>query len=112
MLRQIPGPRVHLPFGTEAETLFMLWSAEGFPTIVNGRSGFVPALQDRLAERWEGFPDFESVAALRSLGVRNVVLHPELAAASSWAGAANRSIEGLGVTTVRRGGVVWFNLEP
>ncbi|MFQ6014165.1 MAG: hypothetical protein ACE5NP_01815 [Anaerolineae bacterium] len=46
--------------------------------LVNGYSGFTPKRQTLLAEKLQGFPDDESLAAIRSLGeegVRYVVVH-------------------------------------
>jgi hypothetical protein len=39
-----------------------------------------------------------------------VVLHPNLAAGTSWEGAENKPIAGLGVTRERRGDVVVFQI--
>jgi hypothetical protein len=75
---------------------------------VNGRASFQPTLTTQIAADMAGFPDARSVARLRALGVRTVVLHPNLAAGTSWAGAETKPIAGLGLSRARRGDVVVF----
>jgi hypothetical protein len=74
-LSQAPEPRLQLPIPTlgAANFLYMLWSVEGFPRIVNGSSGFQPRLVTEVRQRVRGFPDRRSVEYLRRLGVRSVV---------------------------------------
>ena len=58
------------------------------------------------------FPDRASVAYLRRLGVRTVVLHPALAAGTSWQAAAAKPVAGLGLSRERRGAVIVYALPP
>ena len=53
-----------------------------------------------------GFPDARSVAALRKLGVRSVLLHPERAGGTPWEGAATKPTAGLALTRELVDGVV------
>ncbi|MEA2446434.1 MAG: hypothetical protein QOK47_71, partial [Actinomycetota bacterium] len=53
----------------------------------------------------------ESVELLRSMGVRTVVLHPTLAKGTPWEDTASRSIGGLPVRRVERGGLVIYFLD-
>jgi hypothetical protein len=76
-LAEVPAPQMHLPLGT-AGFAYMLWSSDGFPEIANGGSGFVPRQYAELADAVEGFPDRRSVDYLRGLGIRSVVVHPQL----------------------------------
>jgi hypothetical protein len=118
-LRQAQAPLIHLPVD-DIRTLadnpntysYMVWSTDGFPEIVNGISGFIPANTYALGEVSRGFPDRRSVAALRAAGVRSVVLHPDLAANTPWAGAVRRPVEGLGIERRVAGDVVIFDLTP
>jgi hypothetical protein len=105
-----PSPQLHLPIRARREYDYMLWSTEGFPRIVNGTSGFPPRFLRRLALQVRGFPSRASVARLRSLGVRTVILHPDYAAGTPWSTWSRRSVKGLGVTRHRRGGVVVYSL--
>ncbi len=106
--RGLPAPQLHLPVTIAANRRYVLWSAQGFPRIVNGRGSFDPAFFTRLTVAVRGFPDRRSVAALHAIGVRSVVLHRDLAPGTPWAGAAGRSGAGLGLRrSVRDGLVVW-----
>jgi hypothetical protein len=105
-----PSPQLHLPVRARREYDYILWSTEGFPRIVNGTSGFPPRFLRRLALQERGFPSRASVARLRSLGVRTVILHPGYVAGTPRSTWPRRSVKGLGVTRHRRGGVVVYSL--
>jgi hypothetical protein len=90
---------------------YVLWSTAGFPRIVNGRASFQPLATTAIADAVAGFPDARSVARLRALGVRTVVLHPGLARGTSWAGAETKPIAGLGLTRQRRGDLFVYALR-
>jgi hypothetical protein len=109
--RGLPAPQLHLPMSREGNRRYALWSTAGFPRIVNGRASFQPALTTAIAADVAGFPDARSVARLRALGVRTVVLHPALARGTSWQGAEREPLAGLGLTRARRGEVVVFELR-
>lgn len=107
----VPGPRLHLPSTVTGDQVFMLWTTEeGFPAVVNGASGFVPDALEQVRRDVADFPSAASVAALRDLGVRSVVLHPDLARGTPWEAAAQRSVEGLDVTRREVGDAVVFDL--
>jgi hypothetical protein len=106
------APQLHLPITVAANRRYVLWSSEGFPDMVNGRGSFVPRQLIHLTRDVEDFPDAASVARLRSLGVRTVVLHPALAAGTDWAGAERKPVEGLGSRRTPRGSVVLYDLAP
>jgi hypothetical protein len=57
-----------------------------------------------------GFPDRPSVARLRALRIRIVVLHPDLAAGTPWEHTAERPVAGLPLTRRAGGGVVVYRL--
>jgi hypothetical protein len=109
--RGLATPQLHLPMSREGNRRYALWSTAGFPRIVNGRASFQPALTTEIAADVAGFPDARSVARLRELGVRTVVLHPALAAGTSWSAAATKRVGGLGLTRERRGDVIVFMLR-
>jgi hypothetical protein len=98
------APLLELPSDAHHDTTYEYWSTRGFPALVNGFSGFLPRqlLTLRLAVYW--FPDRGSVALLRRMGVRGVVVHHEFARPDRWRHAATATLRGLGLT--RRGTAV------
>ncbi|MFF3856519.1 hypothetical protein [Micromonospora sp. NPDC002575] len=91
------GPALVLPSDGIREFHVMLWSTDGFPKIVNGLASFVPAKQQEIRAASAGFPDAASVAYLRGVGVRTVVVLPAYTAGTPWQGAELRPVDGLGV---------------
>ena len=112
--RRLPqeGPQIDLPSSDFDDVLYMFWSIDGFPEIVNGYSGFTPTLQQGLRQELAAFPDLASVERLQSIGVRKVVLHTDRTAGTPWAGAEGRPLEELPVRRTRDGRMVIFELEP
>ena len=110
-VRIAPAPQFHLPAGFGDDLVYSYWSTAGYPLTVNGAGGFDPDEYDRLRKTVSGFPDAQSVAALRALGVKSVLLHPERAPGSLWDGAAAKPIDGLPLTRERIGDVVLFRLR-
>jgi hypothetical protein len=71
-----PAPVLHLPSDRSVDSRYMLWSTEGFPPIVNGWSGFDPALLTHVRAATRNFPARPGGwPLLRRLGVRSVVVH-------------------------------------
>ena len=79
---------------------------------MNGAGGFDPDAYDRLRHTMFAFPDAASVARLRELGVRTVLLHLDRAAGSSWESLRDRPVGGLPVEREVIGTVVLFRIEP
>jgi hypothetical protein len=102
-------PQLNLP---PHDSLYMYWSTDGFPEIVNGFGGFDPTGYDRLRKEVAGFPDARSVEALRALGVRTVIFHPEFAAGTSWEGALQKPTADLGLERRQVDGVTVFRVRP
>jgi hypothetical protein len=96
--RAAPAPQLHLPVAADDNRRYLLWSTDGFPDMVNGRASFIPRQFTALTAAVTGFPDAGSVARLRRLGVRSVVLHRERLAGSPWAAWRSRPVRGLGLT--------------
>jgi hypothetical protein len=70
-----PGPIVELPFKV-IDTQYMFWARHhGFRPMLNGDSGFVPMSHQWMKNALARFPSEDSVALLRRLKVRYVVLH-------------------------------------
>jgi hypothetical protein len=108
----VPAPQLHLPAERAADNRrYILWSTDGFPKIVNGRSSLNPLFTQRLIRRMEPFPDRRTVAVLSRLGVRSVVLHTNRVHGTPWRGAARRPIDGLPLTRTRRRELVIYQLR-
>ena len=106
-------PLLELPFGYDFdENLYMYWSTGGFYPIVNGLSGFRPTASLKLIERMTAFPDATTVAELRSLGVRTVVLHLDLARDTKWSNAGARPVRSLPLVRTRVSDLVLFEIAP
>jgi hypothetical protein len=107
-----PAPQLHLPLTVAGNRRYVLWSSDGFPALVNGRGSFVPRSFVSLAKAVRGFPDGPSVALLRSIGVRTVIVHRALVPGTAWQSFEQRSLAGLGLRPLDRGEVVIYALEP
>ena len=110
--RLASAPQLHLPAGFIDDLVYSYWSTAGFPETVNGAGGFDPEEYDRLRKTVRSFPDAASVAALRELGVRTVVLHPERATGGGWEEVAKRTTTGLPLVRTVADGVVLYRLAP
>jgi hypothetical protein len=107
----VPAPQLHLPAERAADNRrYILWSTDGFPALVNGRSSLNPAFTQHLIRRMEPFPDRRTVALLSRLGVRSVVLHTNRVHGTPWRGAARRPVAGLPLTRTRQGNLVVYEL--
>jgi hypothetical protein len=108
----VPAPQVHLPAERATDNRrYLLWSTDGFPQIVNGRSSLNPAFTERLIERLEQFPDRRTVALLSRIGVKSAILHADRVNGTPWEGAADRSVAGLGVVRRDRGDLVVYEIR-
>jgi hypothetical protein len=103
-------PLLQLPLEADDNRRYLLWSTDGFPRMVNGRSSTIPPAFAALGPRIAGFPDVASVARLRALGVRTVVLHIERLAETPWAGWRERPWRPLGLSRELRDGLVLFGI--
>jgi hypothetical protein len=71
-----PSVVVELPFEDwELAPDFMYWSTYHWNPLINGYSGYHPPSYTETTERMRTFPDDESVARLKALGTRYVVVH-------------------------------------
>ncbi|HYU61889.1 MAG TPA: hypothetical protein VEK39_14115 [Solirubrobacterales bacterium] len=107
----IPAPQLHLPAERpEDNRRYLLWSTDGFPATVNGRSSLDPVFTAQLIAAVRGFPDAASVELLQRLGVRSVVLHPRRAAGTPWERAVQHPVAGLPLERERKGDVVVYEI--
>jgi len=82
-LAGLKAPLLELPAGPWDNRRYLLWSTDGFPQMINGRSSIAPPFFSRALAATRNFPDEASVSWLRRHGVRTVVVHtttPALAA--------------------------------
>jgi len=108
----VAAPQLHLPAERPTDNRrYVLWSTDGFPAIVNGRSSLNPAFTQHLIERMQPFPDRRTVALLSRLGVNSVILHANRVNGTPWAGAARRPVGGLRVTRRDRGDLVVYGIR-
>jgi hypothetical protein len=111
VLSQVQGPYLMLPSNYAVDPLVMLWSTDRFAPVVNGNSGVLPTELAETRDRVQQFPDATSVAYLRGIGVRTVVVFPSLMPRGS-PDAANSPIDWLGITRTIEGDAVVFTLAP
>jgi len=108
----VPAPQLHLPAERATDNRrYILWSTDGFPKLVNGRSSFNPAFTQRLIERTRSFPSRRTVGLLARLGVGSVVLHTDRVAGTPWQSAARKRVTGLPVTRSRRGPLLVYEMR-
>jgi hypothetical protein len=109
----ISAPQLHLPALRPADNRrYLLWSADGFPEMINGSGEFDPIYTAGVIRAAEDFPDARTVADLRARGVRTVVLHTDRLEGTPWAGANRRPYKRFGVTRSRRPFVLVYELGP
>jgi hypothetical protein len=106
----VSGPMLVLPTDLSSDKTYMMWSTDGFPALVNGGSSFNAPGLDPIRAVAEHFPDAVSVAELRRIGVRHVVVLRHEVAGTPYAGAANGPTDALGLTREEKGGLIIYTL--
>jgi hypothetical protein len=109
-LREAETPVLVLPSSQLNDMAVMLWSTDGWPTIVNGGSGFTPRQLGELREAVKNFPDAESVQYLRDHGIATVIVHKARAVGTPFAGALNVPIDDLDIDREDTPDAVVFHL--
>lgn len=92
---------------------FMLHATVHWQPMLNGYSGFLPRSYVTHYERLKSFPDEDSIAYLREIGVTHVVVHADPFAAKS-GGDRLRAVEGSADLrpTIKSPGLTIYVLEP
>jgi hypothetical protein len=106
-LSALAQPLVVLPAGRPSDMPVMLWTTDGFPRVLNGASSFDPSFAFR--ESLQEFPSPRTVAVLREIGVRTVVVDRSRSAADTLP-ARIRAAARFGVTAFLRDDAVVFTL--
>jgi hypothetical protein len=110
-LRDATGPLLVLPSDGTLEFSVMLWSTDGFPRIANGLASFTPATQAQTRAATATFPDAGSIAYLRQIGIRTVVVLPGYATGTPWQDVVNRPVDGLDVRREEIADAVVFRIS-
>ncbi|MBA3488586.1 MAG: hypothetical protein H0T78_03420 [Longispora sp.] len=106
----VQGPLIVMPSNPLLDQSVMLWSTDGFPKMINGGSGFYPKRQEEIRIRSGDFPNAETVQYLRGLGIKTVIVLPDLVTGTGWAAGATRTGEGLGIERRVVGDTIVFTL--
>ena len=109
-IEPLPQPLLILPTFAIWDYYTLVWSTDGFPTMVNGSSGFDPKEQTAMRKTIAHFPDTDSIAYLRARNVKVVVTLRKLLDNSAWQGSSYRGVGGLGITKVDHGDYVLYYL--
>ncbi len=109
-LSSVVAPIMVLPCDDLTDMNVMFWATDRFPKMVNGGSGFTPNRQAELRQLAQTFPDQASIARLREIGVRTVVVLRSRAAGTPYQGALDAPTDGLGITRQEVGDAVVFSL--
>jgi hypothetical protein len=109
-MHAVQAPLLILPTDLPTDQNVMLWSTDGFPKMVNGSSGFVPASQQRTRDAVANFPDEASVTYLRDLGVKTVILLRDRVGGTPWEQAADRPFDHLNLTRDESSEAVIYHL--
>ncbi|GAC1610977.1 MAG: hypothetical protein NVS3B26_20900 [Mycobacteriales bacterium] len=104
-----PQPQLYLPTDEVVDRTQMLWSTDGFPDVMNG-GAVTPPYLSLLRATIASFPDPASVAFLRGMGVRTVVVDRALAMGTAWRRAADAPVSGLPLRREDHGSFVRFIL--
>ena len=111
-LAGLHAPLLQLPTAREDNRRYLLWSTDGFPKMLNGRTSFDPTFFNAAVKATACFPDRASVAFLRRVGVRTVVVHTDLPAdpQAPVCRTGSAAPEQLGLQRTRRGPLVVYDL--
>ena len=106
-LDKLPGLEVHYAFASIGH-----W----YP-LVNGYSGYYPPEYSETVRRMETFPDDRSIARLRNIGVRYLILHPHRYAGDQYAALVERmsarsELRPYGTFPAEGGNADLFLLDP
>jgi hypothetical protein len=108
----VPAPQLHLPAKRATDNRrYVLWSTDGYPKIVNGRSSLNPQYTRRIIRKEESFPSRRGVDLLERLGVRSVVLHTNRTSGTPWQDAASKPLGNLPLTRRRLGDMLIYEIQ-
>jgi hypothetical protein len=97
------GPMIVLPSDESIDLNIMLWSTDGFPTMVNGASSIVTPEHQAIRDEMRSFPSADTVNRLRQLGIRSVVVLRDRVDGTPFQSTLDGPTAGLGVTRTEIG---------
>ncbi|WP_230393894.1 hypothetical protein [Plantactinospora alkalitolerans] len=109
-MRVSNGPILVLPSDQKTDQHVMLWSTSRFQDIVNGGSGFTPRRLEEVRQVTANFPDSASIAYLRELGVRTVVVLRDRIAGTPLQTTIDLPVDTLGISREDVGETVVYRL--
>jgi hypothetical protein len=107
---RLQSPIFFLPSTDIVDAVYMLWSVDGFPQIVNGTSGFRPNYITGVRDLSLLFPGPHTTAEFRGVGVRTIVLDRRLVGITPWRVLVGRHARGLPVKEQEVGPWVIYRL--
>jgi hypothetical protein len=107
---QAREPLLVLPATGLIELHYMMWTVDGWPRIANGLAGFEPTTQAQTRAATVSFPDPSSIAYLRGIGVKDVLVIPAYLPGTPWDGVPTRPVDGLGITREDIDGAILYRL--
>ncbi|MDQ7908999.1 hypothetical protein RB614_31195 [Phytohabitans sp. ZYX-F-186] len=110
-MRGAPEPILVLPSEGVLEMPVMLWSTNGFPRIPNGIVTWVPTTQEQIRSVSTAFPDASSVAYLRQMGFRSVLVVRSWVPGTPWEAVPDRPVDGLGIVREEIDGNILYRLN-
>ena len=105
------APMMVLPSDEGADLNIMLWSTNGFPTMVNGASSLVTPDHQALRDLMQTFPSAPAVERLRRDGIRSVVVVRDRVAGTPYESTLSGSTAGLGITRTEVGPDVLYTID-
>jgi hypothetical protein len=105
-------PLLELPAEAADNRRYLLWSTDGFPKLLNGRTGFQPRYFAATLRAVDGLSSVQALDDLRSRGVATIVINDQLPGGMELTAAAERLLPLSGVNSERRGPLLILALPP
>ncbi len=105
-------PLLELPAQAPDNRRYLLWSTDGFPKLLNGRTGFQPRYFAGTLRAVDGLSSVQALDDLRSRGVATIVINDQLPGGTELVAAAERLLPLSGVSSERRGPLLILALPP
>ena len=105
-------PLLELPAQAPDNRRYLLWSTDGFPKLLNGRTGFQPRYFAGTLRAVDGLSSVQALDDLRSRGVATIVINDQLPGGTQLVAAAERLLPLSGVSSERRGPLLILALPP
>jgi hypothetical protein len=104
------APLIVLPSDDGIDSNIMLWSTDGFPSMVNGVASYNPPGRQQVRDLMQTFPSAASLDLLHRLGIRSVVVLRDRVAGTPYQGALDVQTQ-PGITRREIGPDILFTLS-